>query len=142
MGYYQTLHKKCPYSECSGPYFPAFELRNLGIHPECGKMRTRKTSNTDIFHAVRYNFKHLFKQHPSNYFLLKLSYLSRLKINVSYLSRLKINVFKLCGRLPQEFHFYDLPEYAFCLVGIEFLGVAHFSCYSGLQLHFRYQLVF
>ena len=56
------------------------------IHPECGKMRTRKTSNTDIFHAVTYDFKNFFKQHSSSYFLLTLSNLSRFKTNVSYLS--------------------------------------------------------
>ena len=33
-----TLCKKCPYSEC--------------FWSECGKIRTRKTPNTDTFHAV------------------------------------------------------------------------------------------
>ena len=42
----------------SGPYFPAFWLNmeiygvNLRIKHECGKVRTRKTLNTDTFHAV------------------------------------------------------------------------------------------
>ena len=42
----------------SGPYFPAFGLNaeiirvNLRIQSECGKIRTRKTPNSEIFHAV------------------------------------------------------------------------------------------
>ena len=42
----------------SGLYFPAFGLNIerygecLRIQSECGKIRTRKTSNTDTFHAV------------------------------------------------------------------------------------------
>ena len=40
------------------PYFPAFGLKterygvSLRIQLECGKIRTRKTPNTDTFHAV------------------------------------------------------------------------------------------
>ena len=43
----------------SGPYFPSFGLNtekygvSLRIQSECGKIRTRKTPNTDTFHAVR-----------------------------------------------------------------------------------------
>ena len=49
------LREKCPYSEFfSGPYFPAFEV-SLRIQSECGKMRTRKTTNTDTSHAVEFN---------------------------------------------------------------------------------------
>ena len=42
----------------SGSYFPSFGLNterysvSLRIQSECGKIRTRKTSNTDTFHAV------------------------------------------------------------------------------------------
>ena len=42
----------------SGPYFPAFQLNaeihyvNLHIQSEGGKIRTRKTPNTDTFHPV------------------------------------------------------------------------------------------
>ena len=42
----------------SGPYFPACGLNteiyevSLGIQPECGKMWTRITPNTDTFQAV------------------------------------------------------------------------------------------
>ena len=42
----------------SGPYFPAFGLNveryfvSLRIQTECGKIRTRKTPNTDTFHSV------------------------------------------------------------------------------------------
>ena len=42
----------------SGPYFPAFGLNterysvSLRIQSECGKIRTRKTLNTETFHAV------------------------------------------------------------------------------------------
>ena len=53
-----SQREKCPYSEFSGPYFPAFGLNferyvvSLGIHSECGKVQTRKTPNTHNFHAV------------------------------------------------------------------------------------------
>ena len=42
----------------SGPHFPSFGLNterhgvSLRIQSECGKMRSRITSNTDTFHAV------------------------------------------------------------------------------------------
>ena len=42
----------------SGPYFPIFGLNteiygvSLRNQSECGKIRTRKTLNTDTFHAV------------------------------------------------------------------------------------------
>ena len=42
----------------SGSYFPLFGLNterygvSLHIQSECGKMRTRTTTNTDTFHAV------------------------------------------------------------------------------------------
>ena len=42
----------------SGPYLPAFELNterysvSLRIQSKCGKIWTRKTPNTDTFHAV------------------------------------------------------------------------------------------
>ena len=38
-----------------GPYFPPFGLKRRDkeyFHSECGKIRTRKTPNTDTFHAV------------------------------------------------------------------------------------------
>ena len=47
----------------SGPYFPAFGLNtercevSLRIQSECGKIRTRVTSNTQTFHAVILNIK-------------------------------------------------------------------------------------
>ena len=50
--------KKCPYSDCSVPHFPAFGLNaeryrvSLRIQSECGKMRTRITPNMDNFRAV------------------------------------------------------------------------------------------
>ena len=43
----------------SGPQFPAFGPNaeiyrvNLRIQSECGKMRKRKTPNTDTFYAVK-----------------------------------------------------------------------------------------
>ena len=48
---YYTLREKCP-------YLPAFRLNtkryrvSLRIKCECGKIRTRKTPNTNTFHAV------------------------------------------------------------------------------------------
>ena len=59
----KTLRKKCPYSKLFWsaffPHFPALGL-NTGITPysarmpeNAGKMRTRTTSNTDTFYAVK-----------------------------------------------------------------------------------------
>ena len=42
----------------SGPYFPTFGLNtekygvSIRTQSKCGKIRTRKTPNTDTFHAV------------------------------------------------------------------------------------------
>ena len=50
----------------SGPYFPAFGLNAkkygvfLHIQSEQGKMQTRITPNTDIFHVMIYLFIYLF----------------------------------------------------------------------------------
>ena len=52
------LREKCPYSEFFWSYFPAFGLNMekyfvyLRIQSEHEKILTRKTLNTDIFHAV------------------------------------------------------------------------------------------
>ena len=35
-----------------GPYFPLFGQNTQLIQSKCGKMQTRKTPNTDTFHAV------------------------------------------------------------------------------------------
>ena len=54
----KALHKKCPCLEFFGPYFAVLGLnteRNEVSHrikPKCGKIRVRKTPNTDTFHAV------------------------------------------------------------------------------------------
>ena len=51
------------YGISSGPYFPAFGLNTerygvfLRIQSTCGKIRTRKTLNTDTFHAAFISFK-------------------------------------------------------------------------------------
>ena len=61
----------------SGPYFPAFGLKteiyelNLHIQSKCGKIRTRKTPNTDTFYAV---VVHMFSYARN----LNLNYLSDL----------------------------------------------------------------
>ena len=53
-----TLCEKCPYSQYSGPYLPAFGLNterysvSLRIQSECGKMWTRITRNTDTLYAL------------------------------------------------------------------------------------------
>ena len=58
-----TCKKHCKKSvrirSFSGPCFPAFELNterysvSLRIQSECGKIRTRKTPNTDTLHAAK-----------------------------------------------------------------------------------------
>ena len=56
-----ALRKKSLYSEFFGPYFPALGLNTerygvfLRIQSEYGKIRTRKTPNTDSFYTVRYS---------------------------------------------------------------------------------------
>ena len=54
---------------CSSPYFPAFGLNterygvSLRIQSECGKIRTRTTSNTDTFHPVQRNiFRGIYRR--------------------------------------------------------------------------------
>ena len=52
------LHKKCPFLDFPGLYFPLFRLNmeiyrgNLCIHSKCGKIQTRNTPNMDTFYAV------------------------------------------------------------------------------------------
>ena len=46
----------------SGPNFPTFELNtekyslSFRIESKCGKIRTRKTPNTDTFYAVAFSY--------------------------------------------------------------------------------------
>ena len=55
----RSLRKKCSYLEFCGQHFPAFGLNkevysvNLHIWSKCGKMRTRKTPNTDTLYTVK-----------------------------------------------------------------------------------------
>ena len=59
-----SLREKYPFWSFSGPYFLMFGLITdrysvyLCTQSECGKIRTRKTPNTDTFHAV-YFFRKL-----------------------------------------------------------------------------------
>ena len=59
-----TTRKMSVFGIFSGLYFPAFGMNkeiykvNLRIQSECGKMHTRKTPNTDNFHAVQRWTKH------------------------------------------------------------------------------------
>ena len=60
MVQHQTKHsvKNVPIRCFSGPYFLVYGLNteryfvSLRIRSKCGKIRTRKTPKTDIFHAV------------------------------------------------------------------------------------------
>ena len=53
-----TLRESVRFRKFSGPYFLAVGLNteiygiSLRIQPECGKIRTRKTLNTETFHAA------------------------------------------------------------------------------------------
>ena len=65
----EALRKKCPNSEfILVRNFPAFGLNteryrvSLHIQPECGKMRTMITPNTDTFRAMKTKDKHESKQ--------------------------------------------------------------------------------
>ena len=51
-----ALLKKCPYSELLWSAFSLIWTEysvHLRIQSECGKIRTRITPNTDIFHALQ-----------------------------------------------------------------------------------------
>ena len=58
----------------SGPYFPTFGPNterygvSLRIQSECGKMRTKITTNTDMFHAVYQTLRESV-YYESDYFL-------------------------------------------------------------------------
>ena len=58
VSYVFSLRKKCSYSEFSGPSLPVFERNaeiysvTLRIQSKRGKIRTRKTANTDTFYEV------------------------------------------------------------------------------------------
>ena len=75
---------KCPCSGFSSPYSPAFRLNmeryvvSLCIQSKCGKMQTRKSHNTDTFHAMyrvtanrepQYEAIHLVKQGRKPYYI-------------------------------------------------------------------------
>ena len=49
---YQSLRKKCAYSELFWSAFSRVRTEYGEIQAKCGKMRTRITPNTDIFQAV------------------------------------------------------------------------------------------
>ena len=53
---YIILRENCPYSEFYSSVFSSIwtEYGEIQSQSECGKIRTRETSNTDTFHAVRY----------------------------------------------------------------------------------------
>ena len=62
--YSVTLRKNCPYSEfsCSActrirTEYGGYEV-SFRIQSECAKIRTRKTLNTDTFHAVQVFIEH------------------------------------------------------------------------------------
>ena len=67
----ESIKRECHYVKgvriCSfsGPCFPASGLNtetygvNLHIQSKCGKIRTRKTANTDTFHVVTFTFNTL-----------------------------------------------------------------------------------
>ena len=67
----------------SGPFFLTFGLNtkryglSLLIQSECGKIRTRKTPNTDTFHAVILNRKleNIYCLFPENIYRIKMSLL-------------------------------------------------------------------
>ena len=51
----RALREKCSYSEFFWSVFPCIWIEysvSLRIQSECGKIRTKKTLNTDTFHAV------------------------------------------------------------------------------------------
>ena len=66
----------------TSPYFPAFGLNteiyrvNLPIKSECGKIRTKKTLNTDTFYTVCLD-NICFLSTPMTYFCLNKSIITR-----------------------------------------------------------------
>ena len=66
QGAFFAQHKKCPYSEFFWSIYSHIwsEYSVLSIQSECGKIRTRKTPNTEIFHGLywKWQFKY-WKRH-------------------------------------------------------------------------------
>ena len=62
------LRKSVPIWCFSGPYFPAFGLNTekdgvfLCIQSKCGKIRTRKTPNTDTTFSLRFSADETLKE--------------------------------------------------------------------------------
>ena len=58
-----SLRKKCTYSELFWSLFSSIrtEYGELRIQSECGKIQTRITPNTDIFHAVLITSWYIFE---------------------------------------------------------------------------------
>ena len=72
----RTLRKSVHIRSFFSPYFRVFELNlerygvSLRIQSECGKIRTRKTPNTDTFHSgILTYFRSVSKKNPRNTFL-------------------------------------------------------------------------
>ena len=78
----------------SGPHCPAFELNterygvSLRIQSEWGKMRTRKTPNTDTFHAV--NVISVTEKIVED--LIKVYFIGRKKIGIKFFVWLSENI--------------------------------------------------
>ena len=81
----------------SGPYFPAFGSVRYGVFsPNVGKIRTRKTPNTDtftqwIFHSYLYNIAYIFV-FPSFFSVLVEPAHSLLSISFHYFNLFHANV--------------------------------------------------
>ena len=71
--------KKVHTQSFSGPYFPAFGLNtdiysvNLRIQSKCGKIRTRKTRNTDTFYAVVFSLLKTYRSRSICIFIRNLN---------------------------------------------------------------------
>ena len=64
QGAFFTLHKKCPYSEFFWSIYSHIrsEYSILSIQSECGKIRTRKTPNTENFHGVYWKWQFKYRK--------------------------------------------------------------------------------
>ena len=96
----------------SGPHFPAFGLNteryslSLRVHSECRKIRTRKTTNTEVFYAV-VRFSKLYEIRNLEKFKLR-----ALHVRYDcYLSKYAIHFSGLCEPQVYDGSFFVVKKY-------------------------------
>ena len=109
--------KSPPIWSFSGPHFAVFGLNteiyrvNLRIQSEFGKMQTRKTPNTDTFHAVSVCFTYVMKPYSPTMIIIaaRISPANIYLFRVSNRNTKKKKRCKICSKstikTPERLHF-------------------------------------